>query len=300
MDVVINIEPEEECEISSRNQQKPQKKRSCTIWFWLCLIIVPVVIGAGVTAYYLIPKGADPTPQPTTISPESSSSTTTPILPEAKTIPPIATTTTIPEVTTTTTIPEVTTTTTIPEVTTTRKPQIMGDWIKDVPMLIGNESRLHVSLIYGQLTHKAMLHMCTNSRDEKVFRRAAYFSNEEEETSFDGIIRANSATVFGNKPPYDKKRLLWTGCHYENRNKVWNTKCGQDPEIYNNFCNQPGWKNDLEQLKASTENKIIYIVKDFREDNSCWQLFDSEQLKSTMGKVKSDPILPFTCIVSKK
>jgi len=55
MDVVINIEPDQEEEMC--NKQKPQKKRSCSIWFWLCLIIVPVAIGAGLTAFFLIPRG---------------------------------------------------------------------------------------------------------------------------------------------------------------------------------------------------------------------------------------------------
>jgi len=106
--------------------------------------------------------------------------------------------------------------------------------------------------------------------------------------------------VFGNIPPYNETRLLWTGCYYENTNGAWKPKCGKDIEEYNNFCNQPGWKNDLEQLKASTVNKVIYILKDYGRDNaSCWQLYDSTLLKSIMD-TNEDPILPFTCILSPK
>ena len=305
MDVVINIEPDQEDEMCPRNQQKPQKKRRCSIWFWLCLFIVPVVlIGSGVTAYFLIPKGPDPTPQPTTTtSPESHSSTTTTLLPEAKTTPPITSkTTAVPETTTTRATPQITTTDASPI-----RPLVPGDWIRDVPMLFGNnEVRWNVGLYYGVVSHEVMLHACATLETEVNVHQPVYFNSKKEEASFDNIIYANSATVFGTAPPYNEMRLLWTGCHYERKNNVWNTKCGADLENYSNFCNQSGWKTDLEQLKASTANEAIYIVKDYgnvnntEKTNPCWQLYDSKQLKSDMGDNSSDPVLPFTCFTQRK
>lgn len=276
MDVVINIEPDQEEEMC--NKQKPQKKRSCSIWFWLCLIIVPVAIGAGLTAFFLIPRGPDPTPQPPTTSPETPSSTTPrPI--EKTTIP------------TTTAILQTTTTD-----VSTPTPHVPGDWLRDIPLAIGNAVRSYVGLHHGQVTHENMLFVCNSMEDEMGVHLPIHFNSRDEEFDFDKIIHANNDTVFGNIPPFNLKRLLWTGCYYEHKNKVWNTKCGQDPEIYNNFCNQPGWKNDLEQLKASTGDEIIYIVKDY--NNSCWQLYDSNLLKSIMGYNSEEPILPFTCLYS--
>ena len=105
---------------------------------------------------------------------------------------------------------------------------------------------------------------------------------------------------------YERRTIAIFAHINERKNNVWNTKCGADLENYSNFCNQSGWKTDLEQLKASTANEAIYIVKDYgnvnntEKTNPCWQLYDSKQLKSDMGDNSSDPVLPFTCFTQRK
>lgn len=286
MDVVINIEPNQEEEMC--NKQKPQKKRSCSIWFWLCLIIVPVAIGAGLTAFFLIPRGPDPTPQPPTTSPETPSSTTPrPI--EKTTIPPIPIT-----------IMAATT------VEPTGKPQRNVELLEEVPIRINNEDHWQVVLFSGQLPHSSMLRACSTIAEHKV-SRAVYFNNRQEEESFDKIIHdhtnPSSASVFGNIPPYNLKKLLWTGCFYKKINGDWKLNCGKDTSEYNNFC-KLDWINDLEKLKASEGNKVIYIVKDYGRDNSCWQLYDSKELTTFLfgdnHKQDNNPFLPFACISSNK
>ncbi len=309
MDVVINIEPDQEDEMCPRNQQKPQKKRSCPIWFWLCLFIVPVVlIGSGVTAYYLIPRGADPTPQPPTISPETSSSTTPPP-PEETTIPMP---TTIPTTkTTTTAMPTTTTIYVIPtRDNTTIADYKQNSWIKDVPIHISGETWF-VHLIRGEAFYKSMRSLCYNFDKKSLYvgalkslkemRGTVYFSSKEDEGNFDTIILDNTSidSVFGKLP--EKKRIIWTGCSYEYKNSGnWETECEKDRlKEYNNFCNYD-WEQEMDELKKG--KKVFYIVKDYREksNNFCWRFYDSEMLMSIMSDDFLNPHLPFACITPNK
>ena len=308
MDVVINIEPDQEDEMCPRNQQKPQKKRRCSIWFWLCLFIVPVVlIGSGVTAYYLIPRGPDPTPQPPTTSPETSSSTIPPP-PEETTILTTRTTTsttmptTIPTTSrTTTAMPTTTTVAVIPTKDgTTITEYDQNSWIKDVPITIADETWF-VHLFRGENNFESMRFLCDyigkNSLNE--MRGAVYFNKKEEEERFDTIIlenaNNNTDSVFGTLP--HEKRLLWTGCAYEYKNSGnWETECEKDKlKAYNKFCNDD-WEQEMDELKKGKE--VFYIVKDYREKskNVCWRFYDSKKLMGIMGANYKNPFLSFACI----
>ena len=294
MDVVINIEPDQEEEMC--NKQKPQKKRSCSIWFWLCLIIVPVAIGGGLTAFFLIPRGPDPTPKLPTTSPETPSSTT-PRPTEETTIP-------------TAVIPTTDDTTITDEITTYDQ----NSFVKDVPITISNESWF-VHLFRGEIGYESMRLFCDNvariheskesttkdvgvSKALKEMRGAVYFNNKEEEKRFDTIILDNTNnsidSVFGTLP--HTKRLLWTGCAYEYKiSGNWETECEKDKlKAYNNFCNDD-WEQEMEELKKGKE--VFYIVKDYTGESKhfCWRFYDIEKLKEIMGDDYTNPYLPFAC-----
>jgi len=138
---------------------------------------------------------------------------------------------------------------------------------------------------------------------------AVYLNSTDEEVSFDKIIRENmksaNESIFENLP--DERTLMWTGCYFNYRSSqnTWETNCRNDLlNGYTNFCNKAGWLEELEELKAAAIKEesfkpIIFIVKDYKEDDGCWKLYHSEQLRSIIGGDEGeDPRLSFACITA--
>ena len=289
-EVIINVEP------NVSNDLKKDERilfggccgKSCWSRFLLTFFLLAALSGVALlTAYLLIyPKPETPTSPATiapttTMAPSTSSTTTTPLPPTTATGKPPST------------------------------PCIPIKWLKDVsiPPTI-DEDPWRVSLFSGQVTQKTMRLICYQINrfiipysDE--YSGSVCFNSTEREERFDKIIRDHMSSVFGN-PSTDSTRLLWTGCSYEYHLKknIWEVKCRYDPmKEYNNFCDQLGWVDELEKLKAVAVNnpklvRTIQIVKDYKEDNACWKLYlENRPIGPAISVNYQDRRqLPFTCI----
>ena len=311
--ISINVEPYDpdtdmEDFTSPRNEKKSQEdKRSCigscgtkcSTIAWIVVACAILLLGAGLTAYFLIgPKPEPPTTStisPTTIIVPSTSPTVQPITTTAATVTPSITTTIEP-------------TTTKPEPTKC----IPIRWLKDVPLPPANNHPRRASLFSGKVPHRTALEICSKMNDAlfkgdmgnliesmkvNLWKGALYFTSIGEEESFDNIIQANSVdsiddSVFRNLPL--EERMMWTGCYYQQNGTSWLPRCQQNPfNGYNNFCDQEGWLTELKQLQgvASTSDEI-YIVKDYGKAKGCWRLY---LLKALMASE-----FPFACIITKE
>jgi len=306
--ISINVEPYdleamEDC-TSPRNEKKSQEdKRSCSgccgmsrrsIIVCIITACALILLGAGLTAYFLI----SPKPEPTTTTGSTPTTTTTGSTP-----------------TTTTTVSPPTTATTDPPTT---KPIPIKcfpiQWIKDETVRPADRDPWRVSLFSGQVPQTDMVEVCDQidravSGRPEIWNGAVYLNNPEDEASFDTIVRENinnssSASldsIFGNRPNADQ-RLLWTGCYYQRvpeNEHIWRAECRTPFKDYENFCNATGWAKELEELQATAgPNHLIYIVKDYRENKGCWKLFLSKQIAEILRDPFNIPKLSFACITA--
>ena len=307
--ISINVEPfdpetMEEC-TSPRNEKKSQEdKRSCVgccgmsrrlLIIFIITACAALLLGAGLTVYFLIgPRPESPTTPPPT--PPSTTSASPSVL---------------PNVTTTATV-------TSPTAKPGKAPCIPIRWLEDVPLLASNKPTMRASLFTGQVSHRISIDIC--SRIDKVLfnntvdfvqslgfsKGALHFSFTDEEKSFDRIIRARNASVFTNLQSGQRK--IWTGCYFKQTKKSWMHRCQKDPLTeYNNFCNKENWFKDLKELQAAAadEHDLIYIVKDYGNNDGCWKLYLEKDLKAIMGdnNDKTHGVasrLPFACITVDK
>ncbi len=331
--ISINVEPfdpetMEEC-TSPRNEKKSQEdKRSCVgccgmsrRLMIICIITAcaTLLLGAGLTAYFLI----DPKPEPPITPPPTPPSTTS----APPSVPPDVTTTATVTQSITTGSPPTTITTGSPSTTSTADPPTTSpkpiecfpiQWIKDETVRPADKDPWRVSLFSGQLCQARMLKVCDkidkaladkNWDQTGKWNGAVSLSTNEDEASFDKIIRENinnssSASldsIFGNRPNADQ-RLLWTGCYYQRvpeNEHIWRAECRTPFKDYENFCNATGWAKELEELQATAgPNHLIYIVKDYRENKGCWKLFLSKQIAEILRDPFNIPKLSFACITA--
>lgn len=323
MDSYVNIEPNDQNDLKNKegctspgNAKEPEDKRSCfgccgmSLFsvIYCCFIAVSAIILVGglVTIFTIDRKPESPLTPP--ISPTTTMAQPSPTLPTNPTpatdTPPTSTTVTTPI--TTKTDPTTSATVDPPTTTSTIDPCIPIQWLKDVPVRPANKDPWRVSLFSGQVPHAEMQEICdkidkaitTEWSELGKWNGAVYLNNAEEEASFDNIVSISLDSVFENLP-YNR-RLMWTGCYYDRssiKESIWETQCRTPLEEYDNFCNKTGWVNELEELKATaTEDDLIYIVKDYRENTGCWKLFLSRQIISMLD----DPNLAFACITADK
>jgi len=126
---------------------------------------------------------------------------------------------------------------------------------------------------------------------------ATYLNSEQEESSFNRIIRDNMDAIFKNQ---STKRMMWTGCYYfySKDKDIWMASCQKDPLTeYNNFCSKNWYIELMKLVDFADKEELVYIVKDYETSTFCWKFYSSKQLALiTDQPAGAFPRLPFACI----
>lgn len=167
----------------------------------------------------------------------------------------------------------------------------------DEPLPLYASNNLHTALFSGKETHSKMLSICKRFGSKQ--RNLQAWLDEQttigSEAGFDRIIRAYEDCIFESNT-----KLMWTGCFYEHNQTKTNCETTLPLNDANNFCDKVGWEKELNNLQTDVTNPEkdrIYIIKDYRKSDACWQLYLPKQLMNITGQTLGTiPRLPFACI----